>query len=409
MTKNKKRKILMITPYVPRLSQSGGQRSSFYSIKYLAPKNDITLICFSRDRAGVKEVSQYCRKVVVVKRGKTWDLKKILTAAVSPYPFLVINYISDDFKKAIQKELDREKFDLIHCDCFYPMPNIPKTDIPVVLVDLTIEYAVYDHYVKSLTGLKKLLKPFLAFDVKKMKHWETYYWKTTHTVVAFGIEDQKLITETTGRKDIQYFENGVDQKYIEAPVKTSRSKEPTILFGVSNMKWMQNRESVELIMNHYWDKIKKAVPNCKLYIVGRFAPDFFGKYASKDVIVTEADFDGQPKDPQYYYQYCWLLLAPMGSGGGTRNKFLEGMTFALPVITTPEGGMGSIKFKNYRDAIVAPSKDILKNVLKLINDKKYRQTIGNNGRKLIVNNYSFAKCVEGLNQIYDNITKKQKH
>ena len=99
----------------------------------------------------------------------------------------------------------------------------------------------------------------------------------------------------------------------------------------------------------------------------------------------------------------------MGSGGGTRNKFLEGMTFALPVITTPEGGMGSIKFKNYRDAIVTPSKDILKNVLKLINDKKYRQTIGNNGRKLIVNNYSFAKCVEGLNQIYDNITNKQKH
>lgn len=401
-----KRKILMITPYVPRLSQSGGQRSSYYSIKYLAPKNDITLICFSRDEEGVEDVRQYCRKVVVVKRGKTWDLKKILTAAISPYPFLVINYISDDFKKAIQYELDHQKFDLIHCDCFYPIPNIPKTDIPVVLVDLTIEYAVYQHYVDSLRGFKKLLAPILWIDVKKMKYWETYYWKNTHTVVAFGIDDQKIITETTGRRDIQYFENGVDQKYIEAPQKTARSPFPSILFGVSNMKWMQNRESVELILDKYWRFIKKAIPDCKLYIIGRFAPDFFGKFAGPDLIVKEADIDGQAHDPQYYYQYCWLLLAPMGSGGGTRNKFLEGMTFALPVITTPEGGMGSIKFKNYRDAIVSPHRDILKNVIKLLSDKKYRETIGQNGRKLIVNNYSFAKCVEGLNRIYEKITQK---
>lgn len=400
-----KRKILMITPYLPKLSQSGGQRSSFYSIKYLAPKNDITLICFTRDTEGVEDVEQYCKKVVIVKRGKTWDLKKILSTGFGPYPFLVTNYISSDFHDAIQYELDHDHFDLIHVDCFYPMPNIPKTDVPIVLVDLTIEYAVYQHYVESLTGFKKLIAPFLWIDVLKLKYWETHYWKNTHTVVAFGLEDQKTISAVTGRKDIQYFQNGVDQKYIDAPTKTEKSKNPTILFGVSNMKWMQNSESVELIMKNYWPKIQAKIPNCQLYIVGRFAPDYFAKYKSDSVIVTEADPDGQAHDPQYYYQYCWLLLAPMGSGGGTRNKFLEGMTFGLPVITTPEGGMGSIKIDNYQDAIVCPSKDILKNVYKLIDDKKYRQSMGESARKIIKDNYSFEKCVEGLNQIYENITQ----
>ncbi len=104
----KKRNILMITPYIPRLSQSGGQRSSFYSIKYLAPKNKITLICFSRDEEGVEELRQYCEKIIIVKRGKTWDVKKVLTAAISPYPFLVLNYISEDFKKAIQTEINTQ-------------------------------------------------------------------------------------------------------------------------------------------------------------------------------------------------------------------------------------------------------------------------------------------------------------
>lgn len=401
-----KRNILMITPYVPRLSQSGGQRSSFYSIKYLAPKNNITLICFSRDQEGLEEVSQFCKKVIVVKRGKTWDLRKILFAGFSSYPFLVVNYISSDLRNTISQELQKEHFDLIHCDCFYPMPNIPKTSVPIVLVDLTIEYAVYQHYVDSLTGWKKILKPLLMVDVQKLKYWETHYWKTTPTVVAFGYEDQKTISEVTGRKDIRYFQNGVDQKYIDATKKVEKSKEPTILFGVSNMKWMQNSESVKLIMNKYWSRIKSKYPTCKLYIVGRFAPDYFSNYASTDIIVTEADADGQTHDPQYYYQYCWILLAPMGSGGGTRNKFLEGMTFGLPIVTTSEGGMGSIDIKNYQHAVVCQNNEVLKNVSQLLDDQKYRQKMGNSARKLIRNNYSFEKCVEGLNKIYEEITDK---
>lgn len=407
MKSKNKRDILMITPYIPRLSQSGGQRSSFYSIKYLAKQNNITLICFSRDNEGLDEIKTYCKKIIVVKRGKTWDLKKILFAGFSTYPFLVVNYISNELRNTIQQELENNHFDLIHCDCFYPMPNIPKTDVPIVLVDLTIEYAVYQHYVESLKGWKKFLKPILMIDVLKLKFWETHYWKTTPTVVAFGYEDQKIISQVTGRNDIKYFQNGVDQNYIDAPIKVNKSVEPTLLFGVSNMKWMQNSESVEIIMKDFWPKIKAKYPKCKLYIVGRFAPDYFNKYQSTDVIVTEADADGEAHDPQYYYQYCWVLFAPMGSGGGTRNKFLEGMTFGLPVITTPEGGMGSIDTKNFVHSIVCPSSQIIKNVSKLLDDTKYRLQMGESAKSLIKNNYSFEKCVEGLNTIYEEITSKK--
>lgn len=399
-----KRNILMITPYIPRLSQSGGQNSSYYSIKYLSSDNNITLICFSRDEEGLSDVKKYCKKVVVVKRGKTWDIKKILASVFGPYPFLVVNYISSEFKQAIQYELEHQKFDLIHCDCFYPMPNIPKTNIPIVLVDLTIEYAVYQHYVESLKGWKKILAPLLMIDVLKLKYWETHYWKNNHTVVAFGQDDQILISKATGRKDIGVFQNGVDNKFFESAPKTPKSKEPAILFGVSNMKWMQNRESVDMIFKDFWPKIKAKVPNCKLYIVGRFAPDFYGHLASKDIIVTEADNDGLPKDPIYYYHLCWLLLAPMGSGGGTRNKFLEAMACKLPIVTTPEG-MGGIQYKNFKESIVCSYNEITKNTIDLINNPKLRKTIGDNANRLIMNKYSYRQSVDGLNQIYDKITR----
>ena len=82
------------------------------------------------------------------------------------------------------------------------------------------------------------------------------------------------------------------------------------------------------------------------------------------------------------------------------------MAFGLPVITNPQGGMGSIKIKNYEHAIVCPDKDIVKNSVKILTDSKFRKKIGDNAQKLIKNEYSFERGVEGLNQIYENITKK---
>lgn len=398
----------MIIPYIPRLSQSGGQNSSYYSIKYLSPDNDITLICLSPDEEGLEDIKKYCFKVIVVKRGKTWDPKKVILTGLSPYPFLVMKHINNNFRQAIKNELDNSSFDLIHCDCFYPMPNIPKTKVPIVLVDLTVEYAVYQHYVEALTGWKKIMKPVLWLDVLKLKYWETYYWKNTHTVVAFAEEDQELISKTTGRKDIKLFQNGVDNKFFESKPKTKKSKFPSILFGVSNMKWMQNRESVEMIMKDSWPKIKKEIPDCKLYIIGRHAPDYYSHYASEDIIVKEADNDGQKYDPMYYYQYCWALIAPMGSGGGTRNKFLEAMACRLPIVTTPEG-MGGIKIENFKQSIICDYEKVADNTIDLLKDNKKREIMGDEANKLIESKYSYQKSVEGLNQIYQKITNEKQN
>lgn len=401
----KKRNILMITPYIPRLNQSGGQRHSFFTLKYLSKTNNITLICYSRNDEGLNDLKQYCQKVILIKRGPTWSLKNILMTGFSWYPFLLVNYINADLKSAIENEISTKKYDVVHCDCLYPILNIPEVKIPTILVDVTIEYAIYEHFVRSLSGWKKLVAPLLWIDVLKLKYWETRFWKQTHTVMMFSQEDREFVIKATGRKDIHVFEDGVDPEHFDLPQKTPRSSYPSILSGASNMKWMQNRESAEIILRDYWPKIKAKYPTAKFYIVGRNSVDFFGHLNSKDIIVTEADSVG-PHDLQYYYEHCWLLLAPMGSGGGTRNKFLEGMTFRIPVITNPEGGMGNIKITNYQDAIVCDKKEILKNVYKLFDDHKYRQQMGESARKLIKSDYSFETSVEKLNKIYETITKK---
>ena len=101
------------------------------------------------------------------------------------------------------------------------------------------------------------------------------------------------------------------------------------------------------------------------------------------------------------------MVAPIGSGGGARNKFFEAMACRLPIITTPQG-MGGIKIDNYKHAIVCEYDEIIKNTLDLLKDKKKREEMGKQANLLIKEKYSYEKSAQGLNQIYQEITNEKK-
>jgi len=397
--------ILMITPYLPYHSQAGGQTRSYYLLKHLAKRNNITLICFTRDKTGLSELKKICKKVILIKRGKTWDPKKVIYTALSPYPFLVTNYLSSELKLAIKTELETGNYHLIHTECFYLMPNIPKTNIPIILVDQTIEYAVYQHFVESIAGWKQIIKPFLWVDVFKLKFWEVFYWKNTHTVAAVSKDDKKLMSKMAKRQDIRLVPNGVAQRYFNPKKNVFKTKHPSILFGISNMKWMQNREGAELLITNLWPKIKQKIPQAKLYVIGRNAPQTFQKYINDDIVIKEAENDGQTYDPQYFYQSCWILLAPIKSGGGSRTKFFEAMASRLPIVTTRQG-MEGINIKNNLHAIVCPYSKLIEKSISLLNNCQLQDTIGKNASILVKKEYSWAKSARKLNKIYKQIISR---
>src|SRR4030042_995558 len=90
--------------------------------------------------------------------------------------------------QAIKDELSSNQYDLIHAETFYVMPHIPETKVPILLVEQTIEYLVYKHYVEEQAP--KILAQLLKIDVMKLKYWETYFWKHAKKVVAMSDSDR---------------------------------------------------------------------------------------------------------------------------------------------------------------------------------------------------------------------------
>ena len=390
----------MLTPYLPYPLLTGGQTRSYNLIKRLASLNhEITLFCLvknSDERKHVPQLEKFCKEIKVFPRSeKPWTIANILRTGFSFYPFLVIRNWAKGEKKEIEKKLSSEKFDLIHAETFYVMPHIPKTNIPILLVEQTIEYLVYRHFVDEfkIPGVKQLL----YFDVRKMKYWELKYWKRAKRVVAMSDEDKKSMLFQLPDLDVDIVPNGVDSEFF-GQKKSKRSKEPIILY-LGNFTWLQNREAVDILVDKIWPKIKKKIPSAKLWIIGKDAKEFFNKKQSDHIRVDEVS------DVRQIYQQAWVLVAPIYGGGGTRYKNFESFASGLPVVTTSTGIRGT-NAKDGVDVIIRDHpNDIADAVLKLINDRNLYNKIANNARAMVKEKYDWDPIAKKLSSIYEQLGK----
>ena len=390
----------MLTPYLPFPDSSGGQIRSYNLIKDLSKKHEITLFSLIKDdseKQFVSELEKYCKKVEVFKRSKSpWTLRNIFLTGFGPYPFLVIRNLSPKERSAVNDEINKNHYDLIHAETFYVMPHIPKTNIPILLVEQTIEYLVYKHYVQSLSNL--FVRLLFSIDVAKLRYWETSFWKKADGVVAVSNADKKEMLNLAPNLSVDLVPNGVNLDFFKAK-KSWNEKEPKILF-VANFKWLQNAEAAELLLNKVFPLIYKKNPNTKILIVGQYIPENILSKNSKNIIIRNLKEDDQEGIRQAYYESS-VFVSPLRGPGGTRLKHFGAMAAKLPLVTTRVGaeGLGAEDGKNIlvRDT----PEEIAEATLKLLSDKNFAEIIANSARKLVEEKYSWFMMSEYLDKIYE--------
>jgi glycosyltransferase involved in cell wall biosynthesis len=390
-------KILMITPYLPYPLFSGGQIRSYNLLKNLAKKHDITLFSFMKqiNKDHVSQLKNFCKKIEVFKRRKAWSPQNVLFSGFSFYPFLVAIYFSPSLKARIKEELEKEKYDLIHAETFYVMPNIPQTEVPILLVEQTIEYLVYDHFIQTIKF--PLARAPLLLDVLKLKFWETFYWKKAKMVGAMSQADKKEMRGLVPNLKVEIIPNGVDVDYF-AKAKGGEILN-TILF-VGNFSWLQNKEAVYFLVREIWPKIKKKVKDAKLWIVGRNPNDKIRKLEKDGEVRIDEDIE----DIREAYLKSSVLLAPIFGPGGTRFKILEAMASGLPVVTTPTGIEGLPAQNNTHLLMGESGQELANATVKVLKEKELSLRLSNNAKKLVGEEFSWQKISAKLDNIYQNLS-----
>src|SRR5690606_5254937 len=213
-------KILMLVPYLPTITMSGGQTRWYNIIRHLAKRHEVTVYSLIKDeseRRFIPDLKKFCKKVEVFERPqKPWTIKNILLSVFGPYPLVVVRNWSSQQRKALKKELAENKYDVIQAETFYVMPHLGKTDVPTILVEQTMWHDVYKHHV--MTEVPLLLKPFYLQDVLKVMFWEKFYWRRIDRLFAVSKEDSLEMEKMVPGRKVGVIPNGVDSKYYESRV-----------------------------------------------------------------------------------------------------------------------------------------------------------------------------------------------
>jgi glycosyltransferase involved in cell wall biosynthesis len=398
-------KILMLTPYVPYPPASGGQIRTLNLLKYLSKNNEITLIAlykFDETKKYSSFLKPYCKEIYLCKRPeKPWQLKTIWKAITSSDPFLIVRNYSEEAKKIVSTLLAKEKFDVIHAETFYIMPHIKETSTPIFLVEQTIEYKVYQHFVNSLPAF---IRPFFMLDIVKLKKWEQYYWKKAFLVGGVSEADRTEIKKLEPSIEPVIIPNCAGDEMFVEQLERKNLEKPTILF-IGNFDWLQNTEAVSILAGQIAPLIKRDLPNARIVVAGQNAKVKLARQAMPDnVEVIDLEQDDTNTVLQLY-KSSTLFIAPIFGPGGTRLKILAAMASGLPVISSKTGVEGLNLQKNKHVLIAETPEQFAQQVKRILNDQSMYEAVRKEAYDLAVREYSWKHIAEKLEIVYKQIKK----
>jgi len=396
-------KVLMLTPYVPYPPSSGGQIRTFNLLKYLSKNHQITLIALYKnpeEKKFQKFLDPYCEKIYFCQRpAKPWTLKNIFKAIFSLQPFLIVRNFSDEVKKLIEFLLKTENFDIIHAETFYVMPHIPETKIPILLVEQTIEYKVYQHFLNSLPFF---IRPFLYLDILKLIYWEKFYWRKAGTVAAVSPIDEQMIKKLQKNIKTTIIPNGAgDEMFVKRLPKKDFLK-PLLMFQ-GNFNWLQNQEAAKYLALHVFPEIKKDNPKISLLISGQntYKINYLKKEGIK-ILEIPLEKNEMVKD---LYKKAVVFVAPIFGPGGTRLKILAAMASGLPVVSSKVGVEGLDVKDNVHVLLAKNAKEFSKKINYLLFNQNLYEKIRQNALFLVKKNFSWKKITKKLEEVYLKIKK----
>jgi len=393
-------KILMLTPYLPYPLLSGGQIRTYNLLKQLSAEHEVTLFALIKDYSEqqyVAQLAKFCTQVRVFKRSThPFTLKNIFKTAISKYPFLVIRNHAPDMTSVIEEYLTTKKFDLIHAETFYMMPHLPKTKVPVLLVEQTIEYLGYESFADKVLPI---LRPLLYFDIRKIRFWEQHYWNNCHKLIVMSTDDKQLIAPLINDPNkIEVVANGVDTKWFNQHLNQP-SPNPTVLF-VGTFKWLPNKEAVNFLVSKIWPLIIDQMPESQLRIVGN-APT--GEILSLADRSQSISVEGGIPDIRTAFGASQVLIAPVLSGKGTRYKVLEALASGTAVVATPTAVEG-LKVQDGEHVMIGTTAQELANhTLDLLRHPAKQKRLAENGKRFVKKYYDWSLISKELDKIYQTM------
>lgn len=402
------KKILFITSRLPYPPNSGRKNVMYNYCKYLNEKFNMEIInaSFLEDEDDIRLKPKFISKVYKLNNisNKT-KIKNLFfnTLIKKEWPMQVSLFYDLSVNSRIKEIIEVEKPDILMCDMVRTAEYIKDLDIKKILDlddlisirykrQLKIDMKYVNPYGAYLYRLPKLIQKCLSFNVVKrfilknevdlLEKYEVKISKTFDSVIFVSEKEANTFNSRIKSNKSLSVPLGVDIDYFSKYRDIIKEENSISFLGAMNVA--HNETAVVNFCEKILPQIIKKIPNVKFYIVGGGVTDKVLNLQNKNVIVV-----GKVDDVRKYISKTKVFVCPLLFGSGIKTKNLEAMAMGVPVVTNSIGAE-SISALDGTDWIIRDNEnDFASEVIKLLEDKNYSETISKNAYNYVKENYSW--------------------
>jgi glycosyltransferase involved in cell wall biosynthesis len=310
-------------------------------------------------------------------------------------PFFVKRNTSKEMTSLIAFLINKNNYNAVHLD---GLPLIQyftlfPTDKKIVF-DLRDSWTVlYKKIYKNKSGLGRIFNWIKWYAIKR------YESKALHlavTPVLLSSEDKKAVEKLhphlTGK--IVLIPNGVDTEYFIPCHASEEGSVPQIIF-TGAMTYAPNVEAVEYFVNNILEKILVKLPSVKFLVVGKKPGQSLLKLNSTSISII-----GEVDDIRPYICMSQIVVCPLLSGAGIKNKVIEAMALGKSVVSTPIGVEGIPGESGVHFLVCKDDLDFANAVISLIKSPDKRTAIGIAARVVIEKAFCWRSSMNAFESLY---------
>ena len=378
----------------------GGKIRSFNMLKHIAGKAAVDYLCFASGTLGPDDRERLTRMFHAFHEVPPADpermnwkyLANLVLAHAVGQPFTLYNYHRKQMAGKIEELCQRNSYDALICDFLGPALNFaPAARKKAVLFQHNVEHVLWERQAQQ--EKRPWRKLVYAREYRLVKRYEEALCRDFRRVICVSGEDADVLRKRFGLSDVYSVETGVDIDYF---TPSASPPMPRRLVFTGSMDWLPNIDAMTWFVEEIFPKVKQAVPEVELAIVGRNPSPEIQRLSEKDprIIVS-----GKVPDVRPWMAQGEVFIVPIRVGGGTRLKIYEAMAMGLPVISTTIGAEG-LNYAHGENILIADRPDdFADTVVGLLEDSERRRGLGKAARDFVVKNYSWPRIADQFLQI----------
>jgi glycosyltransferase involved in cell wall biosynthesis len=390
--------ILVVSYLFPYPPDGGYKLRVFNTIRELSVRNCVDLLC-TEDREISEQyqggMATYCRAIRIAGKPRLSIVRKIiryLNAVISAKPLALVSSWDREKIELIRLTAEETSYDVILAEhllaghLVLQWKALAKQNAFTAIVNHNVEY---DLYKRTYSGRHLLLQPHYQLQALLMHRYEKKINASLDLSIVMSRNDRELFESLNPGRDTLIIPNGVDVEYFSQRCSLPSNHD---FYYVANLNYYANVDGVQFFMEQIFPIVRRAVPDCRFFIMGGKPPREIRQYHNgNNVVVT-----GYVKDVRASARTCRALIVPLRIGSGTRLKIVEAMSMGIPVVSTSKGAEG-LDVTHDRDiALADESSAFAERLIKVLTDDRYSSELVAHARRLVEKKYDWKILTDTL-------------